>query len=257
MMKKRLRLDELSQEQRTELEQKYVHYVPDTGKVIYSKVCQCELHLETLPAPEGWHLVFPNGFPYLISHSNISFYCRPRGFDGWMYHEEENLKFLSTCYSNRTLGTEGCCFTVEKYEALSNWIKNSGYECNIFLADKVRNGIFYDIAVAVGSEIHYVHVADTAGNMYPASYSFRPTVKLFSHMYLFIDDEHDGSTPEKGMLLEPAVDYNPSEFRISTSIGTQEMTTEELFEFIDTLREFVKSPLYAKLKPILEALEKE
>lgn len=259
-MRKRLRLDALITEPRKELEKKYVHYVPDKGRVFFSKVCENEQYVETLPAVDGWHLIFLDGYPYLISHSAICFRSLAFGLKAWEYHEKENQRFFATCYSNRALGARGSVLTAEEYKTLSVWIKSTAgtvSESHVFLASKRRRGIYYEIATAVGSEVVYRQVADTASNAYLAPYTFRPSVRLSPLMYLVIDDEHDGSTPEKGMLLEPAKDYNPSKFQIGTSVGTDELTTAEFFEFMDTLREFVKSPLYAKLKPILEALEKE
>lgn len=256
-MKQRIRLDTLSLEQRTELERKYVHYVPDKGHVIYSKVCKLDHYVETLPVVNGWHLIFPGGYPYIISHSTISFISQPNGLEAWNHHEGENLKFLETCYSNRALGARGYYLTAEDYETLSDWIKSTAGMCHVFLGSKRRRDIYYEIATAFGTdEVHYTRVADTAGGSYQTIYTFRPAVMLSSYMYLIIDDEHDGSTPEKGMLLEPYEEYDPSDFPLYSN-GEDELTNDQYFELVDALKAFVKSPLYAKLKPILEALEKE
>lgn len=253
MSTERIKLDELSFRsvgEKQELEQKFVHFEPDAGEFTFKHSGNHESTVQTQHNVGGWHLVIVGMRPYLISHSAVSFILQPKGLEGWEYYEKEAKRYLETCYSNKALGARGVYFTEEMYKFLSDRIKSSAGQYRIFLGSKRRRDIFYEIALAYGIETFYVRLADTAGGTYQDLYSFRPVVELSPKMYLCVDNEHDGSSHEKGMLLEPAQDYDPASFKIETVDTTREGMILEAMEIIKTIRSEM-----ARVEKVLNSLK--
>lgn len=239
MEEKRIPLSDIylyDQEKREELERKYICYDPDYGEFIFRNLGGIEHHVDTQRGLK-WHLIVVGRKIYLISHSEISFISQPKGIKGWENHEKENKGFMEKCYSSRTIGAIGTYLTAEEYMKLSDWIKSTAYECHVFVSGKRRRDIYYEIATAFGKEgIQYTRLADTAGGVYTGVYTFRPVVELSPAMFLIINDEHDGSSPEKGIYIEPARGYDPSTFKISTSSNTKEAMIQEAREVMQSVK---------------------
>ncbi len=253
VMKQRIRLDELSQNPLRNFEQKYVHYVPDTGRFVFSKILGTEHAVETEEIKDGWHLVFLKKFPYLISHSTISFIAHVHGSNAWRYHVSENSNFLEICYSSRALGAKGTYFDKNKYSDLSTWIKSSAGNHSIFIGSKWLSAGKYYINTAHADIIDEIILTDLDTGPYPeAIYGFRPVVALSPKMYLIIDESNDGSTPKKGMLLEPADDYDPANFAAIKPASTSFRLYQEALEVLGEVSTLIPSQPIGQQLQLLE-----
>ncbi len=215
MQKIRQQLLELtcaSQAEIERLEKQFVSYIPDDRQFILCHTGSANYKVRTEHNLGGWHMVIVNREPYLISHQHTKLWIALHGHESWDYYDQVPQRYLKACYSNVALGATGTHFSISSYNKLSQWIQHTAGIDRCYLGEKVLRSIYYEAATAAGSSIEYPALADTAGSEYQFFCTFRPVVKLSPDMYLIIDDDHDGLSPEKGMILAPAKNYNPAAF---------------------------------------------